>query len=174
MPRVICSRPEFKWELQKSGHNWWSPQGSVWTSEHHTVCYWSVIFSAKGLREMKKHKWGKSALTSIVISLFTFNVLKSRGFWWGTQHGCKSTLKIIKIFSCEMDYLEHLAKAGRVILKLILMQYDWEVWTGFIWPGPEQVASSCEHGNEPLSSIDAENILTSWGPLASQGLCSVK
>jgi hypothetical protein len=66
---------------------------------------------------------------------------------------CASRLKTYKIFSCEMDHLEHLGIAGMIILKWILIKYDWKTWTGFIWPGQGQVASSCEHGDECLSSI---------------------
>jgi hypothetical protein len=42
------------------------------------------------------------------------------GFWWGNPK--------------EGDHLESLGIDGRIILKYVLKEYGWEVWTGFTWP----------------------------------------
>ena len=52
----------------------------------------------------------------------------------------------------ERDHLEDL-EADRKILKWIFKKSD-AVWTGVTWHRIGQVAGSCEHGNEPLSSIN--------------------
>jgi hypothetical protein len=45
----------------------------------------------------------------------------------------------------ERDHLEDLGRGGRVILKGILNEYNWRVWTAW------KLAGCCEHGNEPSS-----------------------
>jgi len=41
------------------------------------------------------------------------------GFWWG--------------YLRDNDHLEDLGGDGRIILKMILEQWDGETWPGFIW-----------------------------------------
>jgi hypothetical protein len=67
-----------------------------------------------------------------------------------------------KIWSdnCEgRDHLEDLGADGTRILKQILRQQGWKMWTGFMWLRRELVAGCCEHGNEPSCSIKGGEFL---------------
>jgi len=61
-----------------------------------------------------------------------------------------------KIFA-EWDHLEDLDVEGR-LLKLILNK-QFEVWTGLIWLRIGSIANSSEHSNESSGSIKGEEFL---------------
>jgi len=43
----------------------------------------------------------------------------------------------------------------RIILKWILRKWCLRAWTGFFFgSGPEKVIGFCEHGNEPLGTVN--------------------
>jgi len=67
------------------------------------------------------------------------------GFWW-------SKLK-------NRDHLEDLGIDEKTILTRILVKYDGNVWTGFIWLRKE-LLDRCERGNEPCSSYIARVVST--------------
>jgi hypothetical protein len=56
------------------------------------------------------------------------------------------------------DNSEDLGIDGK-ILDCILGNYGGKVWTGRIWLWIGTVAGSCEHGNEPSSSIKGGKFL---------------
>jgi hypothetical protein len=51
------------------------------------------------------------------------------------------------------NHLEDLGVDVKIILKCILKEQDVWVWTGFSWFKIRSVTGSCEHFNEPLTSI---------------------
>jgi hypothetical protein len=55
--------------------------------------------------------------------------------------------------------LEDLARDGKIALKWILKKQNGRVWTAFNRLRIGMVASSCEHGKEPLGSIKDEKFL---------------
>jgi hypothetical protein len=59
----------------------------------------------------------------------------NKAFWWENQKA--------------RDQQEDPDVSGRRTIRRFLEKQERVMWTGFIWP----VAGSCEHGNEPSSSI---------------------
>jgi len=62
-----------------------------------------------------------------------------RGFWWGHLR--------------ERDHLEYLGLRGKIILKWIFKKSDFERGLFRYGSGYEQVADSCECGNEPSDPV---------------------
>jgi hypothetical protein len=44
--------------------------------------------------------------------------------------------------------------------KMDFKETEWGLWTGYIIPGEGPVMGSCEDSNEPLSSINSGDFLT--------------
>jgi hypothetical protein len=51
------------------------------------------------------------------------------------------------------DHQENLDTDATSVLKLILIEMNWRVCTGFVWLMKESVAAFCEHGYEPSDSV---------------------
>jgi hypothetical protein len=55
-------------------------------------------------------------------------------FWWGNVR--------------KLDHLENPGVGGRLILKWVIMTWDWRHGLDCSDSGWEQVAGTCKHGNE--------------------------
>jgi hypothetical protein len=51
------------------------------------------------------------------------------------------------------DWAKDLGADRKIISECILVKQGQKVWTGFIWLRIEIGVGCCEHGNEPLGSI---------------------
>jgi hypothetical protein len=69
--------------------------------------------------------------------------------------------KLVQYFGSKTgrDYSEDLGIDGRIISECVLRKWGGKVWTEFICFGKGPVAGSCEHGNEPSSSIKGGEFL---------------
>jgi len=65
--------------------------------------------------------------------------------WWGNQS--------------ERDHWEDLGIDGWIILGWISKRWDVGIWTGLGWSRIEQVAYTCECGNEPSGSVKCGEFL---------------
>jgi len=59
----------------------------------------------------------------------------------------------------EGDHWGDLGIDGWIILGWISRRWDVGIWTGLGWPRIEQVADTCECGNEPSGSVKCGEFL---------------